>query len=107
VKRYEGLFILNGNLSSTGKDDGVTLAIDRISKEIEALGGKIEGTQKMDKRPFSRVADKRNSSGHYVNVIFTSQPGALVPLQTKFALNDDVFRVLFTMAPAPKETAAK
>lgn len=107
MKRYEGLFILNGNLSSTGKDDGVTLAIERISKEIEALGGKIEGTQKMDKRPFSRVADKRNSSGHYVNVIFNSQPSALVPLQTKFALNDDVFRVLFTMAPAPKEKAAK
>jgi ribosomal protein S6 len=107
VKRYEGLFILNGNLTSTGKDDGVTLAVERITKDIEALGGKIEGTQKMDKRPFSRVADKRASSGHYVNVIFTSPPATLVPLQTKFALNDDVFRVLFTLAPTPKEQAAK
>lgn len=107
MKRYEGLFILNGNLSSTGKDDGVTLAIDRITKEIEGLGGRIEGTQKMDKRPFVRVADKRNSSGHYVNIIFTSAASALVPLQSKFALNDDVFRVLFTMAPAPKEKAAQ
>ena len=54
-----------------------------LLKEIEALGGKIEGTQKMDKRPFSRVADKRNSSGHYVNVIFTSQPSALIALDQK------------------------
>jgi len=106
VKRYEGLFILNGNLTSTGKDDGVTQAIDRISKDIEALGGKIEGTQKMDKRPFSRVADKKNGSGHYVNFIFRSLPATLVPLQNKFALNEDVFRVLFTLAPPPKDQAA-
>ena len=106
MKRYEGLFILNGNLTSTGKDDGVTQAIERISKDIEAAGGKIEGTQKMDKRPFARVADKKNGSGHYVNVIFRSPPGALVPLHHKFALNEDVFRVLFTVAPPPKEAAA-
>lgn len=106
MKRYEGLFILNGNLSSTGKDDGVTLALDRITKEIEAAGGKIEGTQKMDKRPFTRVADKKNSAGHYVNVIFQSPGAALVSLQQKFGLNEDVFRVLFTIAPPPKEGAA-
>ena len=106
MKRYEGLFILNGNLTSTGKDDGVTQAVDRISKEIEAAGGKVEGTQKMEKRPFSRIADKRNGSGHYVNVIFRSPPAILVPLQHKFALNDDIFRVLFTVAPPPKEQPA-
>lgn len=107
MKRYEGLFILNGNLSATGKDDGVTQAVERITKDIEAAGGKVEGTQKMDKRPFSRVADKKNSAGHYVNIIFQSPGGALVPLQQKFSLNEDVFRVLFTIAPTPKEAAAK
>jgi ribosomal protein S6 len=106
VKRYEGLFILNGNLTSTGKDDGVAQAVDRIAKDIEAAGGKVEGTQKMDKRPFARVADKKNSAGHYVNVIFQSPGSALVPLQHKFGLNDDIFRVLFTIAPPPKEPAA-
>jgi ribosomal protein S6 len=107
VKRYEGLFILNGNLTSTGKDDGVTVALDKISKEIEAAGGKIEGTQKMDKRNFSRVADKKFNSGFYVNVLFSFPGAALAALKHKFALNDDIFRVLVTIAPPPKEEKAK
>jgi len=102
MKRYEGLFILNNNLTSTGKDDAVTVALDRISKDIEAAGGKIEATQKMDKRNFTRVADKKVSSGFYVNIIFRSPGPAIALLQHKFGLNDDVFRVLFTIAPEPK-----
>jgi ribosomal protein S6 len=102
MKRYEGLFILNNNLTSTGKDDGVTVAVDRISKEIEAAGGKIEATQKMDKRNFTRVADKKFASGFYVNIIFQGPGNAISALQHKFGLNEDVFRVLFTAAPEPK-----
>lgn len=102
MKRYEGLFILNNNLTSTGKEDGVTVAIERISKDIEAAGGKIEATQKMDKRPFTRVADKKFSSGFYVNIIFQGPGTAIAPLQHKFGLNEDVFRVLFTLAPDVK-----
>jgi len=102
MKRYEGQFILNNNLTSTGKDDGVTVAIERISKDIESAGGKIEATQKMDKRNFSRVADKKFSSGFYVNIIFQSAGSAIATLQNKFGLNEDVFRVMFTTAPVPK-----
>ena len=101
MKRYEGLFILNGNLTSTGKDDGVTLTLDKITKDIEAAGGKIEGTQKMDRRPFTRVADKKFTAGHYVNVIFTGPPTAVAALNLKFGLNEDIFRVLFSKAPVP------
>jgi ribosomal protein S6 len=98
VKRYEGLFILN----TAGKEEGVKEAIDKLSTEISSVGGKVETVQKMDKRSFSRVADKRHSSGFYVNVIFESQPAAIAQLQSRFALNADVFRVLFSEAPAPK-----
>ena len=102
MKRYEGLFILNNNLTSTGKDDGVTVALERISKDIESAGGKIEATQKMDKRTFTRVADKKFSSGFYVNIIFQGPGTAIALLQHKFGLNEDVFRVLFTLAPEVK-----
>ena len=98
MKRYEGLFILN----TTGKEEGVKDAIDKLSSEISSLGGKVETVQKMDKRAFARVADKRHSSGFYVNVIFESQPAAIAQLHSRFALNGDVFRVLFSEAPAPK-----
>ena len=101
MKRYEGLFILN----TAAKEEGIKDSIDKISAEIASVGGKVETVQKMDKKSFTRVADKKHSSGFYVNVIFESQPSALATLQSRFALSDDVFRVLFTHAPAPKPAA--
>jgi len=98
VKRYEGLFILN----TAAREEGVKEAIDKLSAEITSAGGKVETVQKMDKRNFVRVADKKHNSGHYVNVIFESQPAVLPQLQSRFALSEDVFRVLFTEAAAPK-----
>jgi len=102
MKRYEGLFILN----TTGKEEGIKEIIDHISADITAAGGKIETVQKMDKRPFSRVADKKSTSGFYVNVIFDAPPATVGQLNHRFELNDDVFRVMFTEAPAVAAVAA-
>lgn len=102
MKRYEGLFVLN----TTGKEEGIKEIIDHISADITAAGGKIETVQKMDKRPFSRVADKKFTSGFYVNVIFEAPSNAIVQLNQKFKLNDDVFRVMFTEAPAVAAAAS-
>ena len=98
MKKYEGLFILN----TAGKEENVKDALDTISNDIVALGGKVETVQKMDRKPFARVADKRHASGFYANVIFTSAPAVIAQLQKKFALNTEVFRVLFTESPEPK-----
>ena len=102
MKKYEGLFILN----TAGKEENVKEIIDRISNEISTAGGKVETVQKMDKRPFSRIADKKYTSGFYVNVIFEAQPNSLSALKHRFDLNDEVFRVMFTEAPAPKTEKA-
>jgi ribosomal protein S6 len=101
MKRYEGLFILN----TAAREEGVKEAIDKVSAEIAASGGRVETVQKMDKRAFVRVANKKHNSGFYVNVIFESQPSALAGLRSRFALNEEVFRVLFTEAAAPKAEA--
>ena len=98
MKRYEGLFILN----TAGKEEGVKDALDKISAEIEAAGGKVETVQKMDKKSFARVADKKHNAGFYANVIFTGSSTVISQLRAKFALNEEVFRVLFTHAPEPK-----
>ena len=98
MKKYEGLFILNLN----GKEDGVKDALDKISTEITAAGGKIETVQKMEKKAFARVADKRHSSGFYANVIFAGTPTIVAQLTKKFSLNEEIFRVLFTLLPEPK-----
>ena len=98
MKRYEGLFILN----PAGKEETIKDTIDKISAEITAAGGKVETVQKMDRRNFSRVADKKHNAGFYVNIIFESQPTALDALKHRLAMIEDIFRVMFSNAPAPK-----
>jgi ribosomal protein S6 len=101
VKRYEGLFILN----TAAKDEGVKEMVDKISAEITAAGGKVETVQKMDKRSFARVANKKHNAGFYVNIIFEGRPDAITHLRTRFGLSEDVFRVLFSEAPPVKVAA--
>jgi ribosomal protein S6 len=101
VKRYEGLFILE----TAGKEETVKDTIDKISADITAAGGKVETVQKMDKRAFSRIADKKYNAGFYVNVIFEAQPSLINELKHRFAMNPDVFRVMFTSSPVPKVAA--
>jgi ribosomal protein S6 len=102
VKRYEGLFILE----TAAKEEGIKDAIDKISADITSLGGKVETVQKMDKKNFSRVANKKHNAGFYVNIIFEGQPALLDQLKHRFAMNEDIFRVLFTNAPVLKPVTA-
>ncbi len=102
VKRYEGLFILK----NTVKEESIKDVIDKVTADIAAAGGKVETVQKMDKRNFSRVSDKKYTSGYYVNFIFEAPETTVAQLRTRLALNEDVFRTMFTIAPPPtKETA--
>jgi ribosomal protein S6 len=99
MKKYEGLFILD----VAGKEEGIKDVLDKIEADITAGGGKVETVQKMEKRPFARVSNKRHSAGYYANIIFEGTPSLVAQLRTKFALNQDVFRALFTVAPEPKK----
>jgi ribosomal protein S6 len=101
MKKYEGLFILN----TTGREEGIKEMIDKITAEITAVGGHVETVQKMDKRTFARAASKKATAGFYVNVIFTVEGKAIPQLRSRFALSEEVFRVLFTVAPPQPETA--
>ena len=102
MKRYEGLFILE----TAAKEEGLKETLDRISAEIASVGGKVETVQKMDRRSFARVANKKHNAGHYVNVIFESEPAALDQLKHRLAMNAEVFRVLFTRASTPRPATA-
>ena len=102
MKRYEGLFIFD----TAGKEETIKDTIDKISADITSLGGKVETVQKMDKRNFSRVADKKHSAGFYLNIIFQSEPSVLDQLRHRFAMNAEVFRVLLSNAPPAKPATA-
>jgi ribosomal protein S6 len=98
VKRYEGLFILN----TAGKEEAVKDTLDKVEAEIVAAGGKVETVQKMERKSFARVADKKHIAGFYANVIFNAPETIIAQLNSKFSLNADVFRVIFTDSPEPK-----
>ena len=97
MKKYEGLFILN----TAGKEENVKEMIDKLSEEITREGGKVETVQKMDKRQFSRVADKKHTAGFYVNFIFEAEPQLVNTLRSRFVMNEDVFRGLRDAAVIP------
>jgi ribosomal protein S6 len=107
VKRYEALVIINQAV----REDQLKDVIDKVSGEITSAGGKVETVQKMDRKPFSRIADRKQTAGFYTNFIFEAPPKALAQLRHKLAANEEVFRAIFTAAAAitPPEaaTAAK
>ena len=98
MKRYEGLFILN----TAGKEEAVKDTLDKVEAEIIAAGGKVETVQKMERKSFARIADKKHGSGFYANVIFKAPETIIAQLNSKFALNEEIFRVIFTDSPEPK-----
>lgn len=89
-RTYEGLFILN----TAGRDESSKELIEKLEKDIQAAGGNITKIERMDKRPFARVAHDIDS-GYYVNIVFEMEPANLTPFRTKLKLDENVFRVNF------------
>lgn len=87
MKKYEALLILD----VIGKEDAEKDIIDRVQKEIEHAGGKVETVQKMGPKPFARTTSKY-SAAHYVNVLFTAPGKAITALDQKFHLDNELFR---------------
>jgi small subunit ribosomal protein S6 len=94
LKKYEGLIVLDAALKEETERD----LVERIQKEIEQAGGRVETVQKMGQRPFARISNKR-SAGHYVNFIFHAPGTALKELDAKFRLDADLYRWQFTEWP--------
>ena len=94
MKKYEGLFILN----LAGKEEGVTEVVSRVEAELTAAGGKVEAVQKLDKKQFARVTDRKVVGGHYVNFVFQATPEIAAALGGKFRLSPDIYRCFISEA---------
>ena len=97
MKQYEGLFILDTQDSA----EGVDTIIQAIGELIGKSGGKVLNEQKMDRRSFARVANKKNSGGFYLNLVFEMEPGGLKEFSAALRKRPEVFRVQITLANAP------
>jgi small subunit ribosomal protein S6 len=98
--RYEGLLILNVK----GKEDSAQKIIERLEKDFQSEGAKIESVQKMDQRHLSYVAGKLDS-GYFVNFVFEAEPAALDRLKARFKLDDDIYRQQYARLRARKKAA--
>ena len=96
MKQYEGLFILDTQDSA----EGVDALIKALDELINSSGGKVLNEQKMDRRSFARVANKKNSGGFYVNLVFKMEPGGLEEFRATLHKRPEVFRVQITLANA-------
>ena len=100
--RYEALLVLN----TQGRDDNVKEIVDRLESEFQKEGAEIEQVQKMEKRPFSYVSGPLDS-GFYVNFVFHAEPQLISKLQSKFALDPEVYRQQYQRLPEKKEKPPK
>ena len=94
MKIYEGLFILD----TAGKEEVSKELVDKIQKNIEHAGGRVDKVQRMGARPFARDTKKR-TSGYYVNFVFNAPATAVAELDAKFHLDPEVFRWQISVAP--------
>ena len=93
MRHYEGLFILD-TVGTTESADDIIKAIGEL---ITKGGGKVTGEQKLDRRGFARIADKKHSGGFYVSMMFDMEPEALREFKTTMGKRGDIFRVQITL----------
>jgi len=102
LKKYEGLIILTQPVDEQTLED----KLDKIRAEVTKHGGTVEHTTRMGRQTFARRMHKKDS-GFYVLLTFTLDPSKIAPLRERYKLNEDVFRVQFTLAPPPAREGAK
>lgn len=100
MRHYESTFILD----IQGKEDGVDAVMADIKSAVESLGGKVTGTQRMDRRKFERRSGKLDH-GYYLGVSFELPPAKLHELKAKFQFDERVFRQYY-LAKERKAVAA-
>ena len=100
--RYEGLLVLNVK----GNDEGAKEIIERLEKDFVREGAQVEQVQRLDRRQFSYVAGPLES-GYYVNFVFHAEPATLQRIQTKFKLDQDIYRQHYQRLRAKKAQTSK
>lgn len=96
---YEGMFIINAQLSEEARQK----ALARITQNIETQGGVIHKVHDWGRRKLCYYIHKRRD-GNYFIVYFTLNTQHVATIQREFLLNEDLVRFMFTTAEAVQET---
>lgn len=93
MNKYEATFIFPESL----KEEALEAVQARVLEEITRLGGRVENITRLGKRAFARPLHKKKA-GYYVIVSFSLEPNQVAPLQARYRLNEEVFRVQIVRA---------
>lgn len=95
--RYEALIVLN----TKGREENANDIIERLEKEFQKEGAKVEQIQRMERRALAYVAGPLDS-GYFVNFIFEAETAILEKLRVKLRLDPDVYRQHYQKLTAKK-----
>lgn len=89
MRNYEGVFILNPDLSS----DAAKNAVVQVQELVSRNGGRVEGLQEWGKRRLAYKIGKRQE-GNYLVLNFQMDTQHTKKLEQALRLNDQVIRFL-------------
>ena len=89
MRNYEGVFIINPELSAEASKGIVTQVQELVSKN----GGRVDGLQEWGKRRLAYKINKKQE-GNYVIVNFQLDSKQTKKLEQSIRLNDQVIRYL-------------
>jgi small subunit ribosomal protein S6 len=101
LNRYEGMYIFQ----ETMDEETLEAAIKRAGEEITRLGGTVQSATRLGKRAFAHPMDKQRA-GHYVVLTFDLDGAQVGPLQARYRLVGEVFRVQIVRAVEPQAAEA-
>lgn len=92
---YEGLVIFPESMQETDLDQ----AIGKVTGEVERLGGRMLGVERIGRKTFARPMRKREA-GNYIRVGFELAPDKMADLNARYRLNEEIFRSQFVRVEA-------
>ena len=91
MRVYEGLFIFPESLG----EEELNEAVEKVKSEVGRVGGEVENTARMGRRPFARSQGK-HTAGHYVIMNLKLDEQRMDDLKKRIKLGTEVFRSQFT-----------
>jgi small subunit ribosomal protein S6 len=93
MKDYEAMIVLD----TQGKSASGEQLTATITKEIEAVGGKLKQVDHLGLKKFP-TAPRGITHGYYVNIFFQATSSSLNALKAKLKLNNDVYQQFYLAA---------
>jgi small subunit ribosomal protein S6 len=95
---YEGMYILTATLSEEARGK----ALERISKEIQTVGGEVHKVHDQGRKKLAYEI-RGAKEGHYFLLYFSVPSSAVADLWREYHLNEDLLRFMMLQTEEVKE----